>query len=404
MMDDQTAPEDTLPERIARFESELIPHPTHKQALDAIRALHSRWRPPHVTKRPKARALLLVGESGAGKSSVLEQFHDKFPDIRLDDVVDGMIGGVPVEPELLERLRDADHKPILVVELTSRMTERQLVGALFGALGYKDRPEWNQADVIGKIADYAAELWVQLIFIDEGHNMVRLRRPKGASEVIEFLKSLLNRIGIPIVIAGLPELLDIQRDKRDRQMARRLQAAVHLVPYDWWTVDGRTKFLALLRRFEKKLGLPEASNLSDHDFAARIYVATAGEVGWISKYLSLALELAVIRNMGSVTIDLLAEVHDSLERSSAPSVQKLSFDQKLDLAPRPSAWESLDPAGNPFLCAFEALPDLLEARRDALRDAVPGTEGRTPGKPRDDSRNTGLQARGAPTFAPFGRN
>ena len=172
---------------------------------------------------------------------MLEKYWEEFPEIRLEDVVDGMLGGYPVKEELLERLRDANFKPLVMVELTRRMTERQFVGALFGALGYRDRREWNQANVIKKISEYVNDLGVQVILIDEGHNMANFR--DGTSELIEFLKSLLNQIGVPIVVAGLPGLLKIQNYDGDRQMGRRLQPAIHLVPYDWWTVQGRTRFL-----------------------------------------------------------------------------------------------------------------------------------------------------------------
>ena len=388
-------------DRLDRFETEIIAHALHMQALDAIARLHARWKPRGTPRRPKARALLIVGESGAGKSTALEDYVARHPGIGLCDVVDGAINGVPVPPALLERLRDADYKPVLLLELRKRMNERQLVGALYRALGYKDRKDWNTTNVIDQIVALANDLGVELILIDEGHNMLA-KGPDGVSAIIEFLKSLLNKIGIPIVIAGLPQLLAVRDDITDRQMARRLEPSVLLVPYDWWTIEGRTLFVRLLMAFEKRLGLPEPSNLFEHEFAKRIYVATGGEVGWISKYLRLGLEKALRTGAPKLTPELFATVHAELEQKYAAPERSLDFDEVVNLDLEGGEPDPVAAMANPFLCNSADLLAMWQKRKAQLAGRSLDS-GKPEGKERDSSRRTALKGRGRSAYAPFGK-
>ncbi len=63
---------------------------------------------------------------------------------------------------------------------------------------------------------------LEIILVDEGHSLVVEGNAAATKDVFEFLKSLLNRIGRPIVIAGLPHLLQLRGKRIDKQTARRL--------------------------------------------------------------------------------------------------------------------------------------------------------------------------------------
>ncbi|MBP2232607.1 copper(I)-binding protein [Azospirillum agricola] len=91
---------------------------------------------------------------------------------------------------------------------------------------------------------------------------------------------------------------------------------------------------ATLRAAEKRRGVlasaPEgapappswtlSSGLAKHDFARRFYVATGGEIGILSKYLSEALSRVRADSLRSIGMELMAEVHDGWHRTYEPDV------------------------------------------------------------------------------------
>jgi DNA transposition AAA+ family ATPase len=366
---DMTRP--TLPDAVLAFETTVIPHTRHVEAKAAIRELHGRYRPREETRRFKARALLIVGAAGAGKTTALEDYMADYPDIATED---------------------GDIRRIVYVEAPERTTRRALVGAILGAYGYRARDHWNTSELIEKIAFYAEETGTEMIFIDEGHHMVNGNKPDMTAEVTEFIKSLLNRVKVQVVIAGLPRLLDIAvPGERTMQLRRRLQPTVILKPYDWATRSGRTMFSSVLGVMEKMLGLPEPSGLAKHEMAKRIYVATGGEIGIVSKYLSQALSIALASGRRLIDLDLLGKVHGDWHPSYEHEARDmLDFDAILDDAQAPISDGPARP-DNPFLCSNERLREIW------LRDTAPR-------RPTNTSRVTRLRGKGAQPLRPFVRN
>lgn len=373
---------------IVAFETMVMTHPNHIEAKAAIARLHSRFQPT-ARRRLKARALLIVGGTGAGKTTALEHYHNEYPDCSLEN----KINSSKIVSDT--NLKDADVRRIIYVEAAKATTQRALVAALLGAFGYKASDHWNTSDIISKIEFYADQMCTEMIFIDEGHHLVSSTNPEQTEDVAEFIKSLLNRTKRQIVIAGSPTLLQITRYQ---QLHRRLQPSVILTPYHWGTRSGRLNFLLILSTFEKMLCLPEPSGLAKHDFARRIYVATGGEIGIVSKYLSEALSRVRADNRRSIDMKLMAEVHDSWYRSYAPD-QILDFDSVLDDAD----FLEMAPAGrnvdNPFLCDDSQLKGLwnkLQFNRDVILTAVRVDA--------DGSRVTKLKATGRAPYTPLTRS
>ncbi|WP_158011633.1 TniB family NTP-binding protein [Sphingomonas turrisvirgatae] len=357
-----------VPDAVLTFETTVIPHTRHTEAKAAIRELHGRYRPREDARRFKARALLIVGAAGSGKTTALEDYMADYPD---------------------RATEDGDIRRIVYVEAPERTTRRALVGAILGAYGYRARDHWNTSEVIEKIAFYAEETGTEMIFIDEGHHMVNENNAETTAEVTEFIKSLLNRVKVQIVIAGLPRLLDIAvPGERTMQLRRRLQPTVILKPYDWATRSGRTMFSGVLGVMEKMLGLPEASGLAKHEMAKRIYVATGGEIGIVSKYLSQALSTALANGRRSIDLDLLGQVHAGWYPVYQADVgDMLDFDALLEDEPVETGMVPLR-LDNPFLCSGERLREIW------LRDTDPPP-------PMNMSRVTKLRGRGAQPLRPF---
>ena len=334
-------------DRIVAFETSIIPHKALENAEGAIRKLQSRYRPPGQ-RQLKARALLLVGESGSGKSTVLESYfeHNKPKTLAEAETEDG------------------DIRPVVMVEVPQRPGRRQFVAAIMGELGYKVKDDWDTSEIIRKISYYCRELQVQVLLIDEAHHIVEGKKQDAEEDISEFIKSLLNQCRVQIVLSGLPSLLKLREYK---QLKRRLQAPVQLRPYNWSTLEGRIEFLAVLAQFEEQAALPMSSNLADHEVAKRIYCATGGHIGLVSKYLSEALERAIDQGKEVLDLELLAEVYAAFEDQDEDNDELLDdFDAK----PRTKKSQKKRTAGNPFLATNAELKVLWMAMKDKRDEMV----------------------------------
>jgi len=344
---------------LAEFETKVIPHDGLTDAKKAIRTLHARYR-PSGRNRLKARALFVVGDPGAGKTTLLEDYAAEFPTVETED---------------------GDIRRVVYVEAPKRTTQRALVATILQELGYKVRDTWNTDEILRRINFYFQEMKVEVLLIDEGHHMVNQSTDDGIQDLSEFVKSLLNRCQTQIVFAGLPALLKLGNYK---QVKRRLQRTVRLRPYNWSLKRQRVNFLTLLMMFEKRMDLPQASNLVAHDTAKRIYCATGGHIGLVSKLLSETLRIALEEGLAKVDLPLLARAYPILdpvsEREAELDDQLLDFDEIIDEADIEEVNER-DPA-NPFEATEDELRVLWQKMAGSrLQDISPRTRIQKTGQP-----------------------
>lgn len=332
---------------VAELELTIVPHAQITEALEALAALQARSTAKAKKGRTlKARGLLITGHAGAGKTTVIEYWKEIHPDIETDE---GVI------------------KPVLYVKVPETPTKRAIVAAILGAMGYNAPKDINSFDIIEEIRKKVELLGVLLIILDEAHHVLESKDPVDVSE---FLKSLLNAIEVGIVLSGAPSLNEL---KTSAQFSRRLMPDVRLRPYNWCNTVERLEYLTFLGSIEKQcIDLPEPSNLKDEDIARRLYVASRGEIGLVTKYVSQALQWATTRNLPRIDLALLAEV-DAAWSPVSNATDDIAFDDDISIADDADIDDLLaiarapkiDRATNPFACKRNALAGILAERMAA---------------------------------------
>ena len=354
---------------VAELELAIIVHAQLTAALEAFAKLQARARARTEGRRLKARGLLLMGTSGSGKSTAVELCKQLNPDV---ETPDGLI------------------KPVLIVEVPATPTKRALVAAILGSMGYVAGRDVNSYDIIEEVAAKASLLGVEMIILDEAHHILD---SKDSQDISEFLKSLLNKAGCGMVFAGLPELRELRTSS---QFDRRLEPDITLCAYDWTAKAERLEFLVLLDKLETEfIRLPQPSNFADQDFARRLYTATKGEIGLVTKYLSQALLLAKARALQHIDLRLLAEV-DAAWHPARSAALEVAFDQNIDLDDDPDLATlvvdarkvEIDKEQNPFACDPKRLSQIWQDRV------------RQPDRYVMANKRTGIRARGTGPDAP----
>ncbi len=199
-------------EVMERVRSRYISSARDRELEKAVNYLIERtiWRatpgaPVSATVRPEARALVLIGNSGTGKTTALDWLfarHPAFPNFRQPGCI------------------------LISVRVPDSCTLRTLGRLILAALGYPleaDRREYLVWEMVRRRLDTQQ---VRFIHLDEIQNITSTANALEAVRILIMLKTFLNnkRNPISLILSGLPEVAGfIQDDPQTRRRARFLQ-------------------------------------------------------------------------------------------------------------------------------------------------------------------------------------
>ncbi len=321
----------TMAERQAALQAVFLHHPRFKWALKKLNSIGSRVT--HEGDVLPGVARVVVGEAGAGKTRLLETvLQEKWAKADLEG-------------------DSGDRRPALYVEVPPKVQPRGLVMAVLRALGEPAFKSWTTEDGVEQLAHIFQGVGVRVLLLDEAHWLMKSKSFSVRDENAEIVKSLMNRIGLHIVIAGTAEVDEFHRHFHG-QMRRRLLTKVYLQPYNWSRRGERLQFRSILRCYEEAIGYAVPSHIWERDLASRIYLVSRGELGVVVQYLTCAIELIEEGQGASISPEILAEVHRGLSADRALQVGGLDDDDD-------GASEDRD---NPFTCGAATLRRLWDER------------------------------------------
>jgi hypothetical protein len=225
-------------------------------------------------------AFVLKGETGSGKSRLVERVMAAFNDVDQTPVLEP--GKV-----LVKTLR------ALYCRVPTDATTRAAAKKLVEALGIPAPARLGAEDLARLIRAWAPRRKLELAFFDELHHFVQKvdNRPIVITNAANWLKLFLDELNVPAVFIGTSDL-DPLLDHDEGQLRTRVSRVKEILPFDFDDDQQRDDYRTVLYSFEREIGLPQASNLADLDLAERIYIASAGYVGRIFKLLHTAIEVA----------------------------------------------------------------------------------------------------------------
>ena len=232
----------------------VIEHPEFTRTVREIARLHERWVASQV-----AGALLIVGQSGAGKSTVLDYYLQRFPSRR--------------EPRRMVI-------PVLKVLTPEAPTVKAMSEAVLVALGDTAATRGSAAVKTNRIALFLRECRVELILFDEFHHFCDSRAPERR-RVTDWLKNLLNECGKPVVLLGLPRAISALYS--NEQLRRRFASPFYYKEFGFRTEEEQTLFRGLLKHFQEMSKLTWSLDLSHPDVAMRFHFATNGLIDYVVK-------------------------------------------------------------------------------------------------------------------------
>ncbi|MQT13061.1 TniB family NTP-binding protein [Segnochrobactrum spirostomi] len=270
-----------LEERIiARWPSLWI---GHRAADDVFKTLDRYLlTPPSI--RP--RNLLIFGESGVGKSTILNRWESR---VRADNA---------------KRVESEDHDgagewvvlPAIRFQTPPAGDEAKLYNNILLEFGMRLSPSMALAQKELMVRRLIAQCGVRVMLMDEFHNALSGRFDKRLHFNV-LIKNLTNETGVPIVAAGT-ESVDQVFQKED-QLNRRFNR----LKLERMKMDGEWR--RILRAYGKLIPLRRPSDLSEAGLSERLYALSKGVIGELSNILYDAALAAVDSGEECITDKLI---------------------------------------------------------------------------------------------------
>ena len=243
----------------------LVAHTAFKQAQQRLDVLFQ-----SAADHSGAEGLAIVGESGTGKTSVLDTFAMN---------------------HRATRTKDGMHVPILRATVPSGPNAKNLAGAMLNGLYCSDSYRGTQDDKTHQLKALIKNTGTRMIMIDEFQYFYDRGTERIMHHVDDWLKGLMDDTRVAIVVAGLPSCQYVIN--QNEQLGRRFHAPLTLPRFSWTNSSERLEFTAILDGFNDRIAtVYESPQLHSDSMAFRFYCATGGLIAYVAKILLHTLRCA----------------------------------------------------------------------------------------------------------------
>lgn len=254
-------PTENRPEAIA-FTQHLVEHERFVHGLLKINQVHR-------THSSEPSGLMLLGDAGLGKTRLVEDYKR-----RID------------QPSTIER----DRNTVLIVQMAASSSVDRFYAKMLRALNDPAPASGRIADKEERVYTLLLEQGVELIVIDEVHNMLPSDTDGGRSSVIaNTLKNLMNETRLPVVMVGEPRAIALQ--ERHKAIMSRFQNTHMLSAMSCSTPAEIEYFQGYLNGVEQAMEM-KTVKLDSSEFAIRMWAASAGNPREIRKIIVSTIDYA----------------------------------------------------------------------------------------------------------------
>lgn len=262
----------SMAERIAFLrEPRWIDYPVAREILETLRALMGR------PARPRMQNLLLVGEPGSGKTTILRRFFE-------------LHGQGYVNKEV------RPVKPVILTGVPANANERGLYAAVLECFWAPYRGTDPIAKLRYQVIHQLRDCHTRVLVID-GIDALLTGSTTQRQVVMNTIKFLGNELMIPIVGAGTRQAARVLNT--DPQLVSRFDA-IRLPP---WSLN--KVFERFLASFEQMLPLREPSRLSQPELAFALHSRCAGNLGRLHRLLTECAIVAIESGVEHIDLDIM---------------------------------------------------------------------------------------------------
>ncbi|MGH8493084.1 MAG: TniB family NTP-binding protein [Moraxellaceae bacterium] len=264
----------------------------------------------------QSAAMMVLGESGTGKSTLLKAFMERYP---------------------RQITEEKTSIPVLSVEIPSRPTIKSTADAILtqfdrlyvgGSAGEKTK----------RIKLLIKQCEVRVIVFDEFQHFIDRGTTTANTAVADWIKGLMNETKVSVVIFGLPRAARILR--YNDQLRRRFSAAIKMRPWVFESSEDIREFKGIIKALERATNLPAPGELHTEDMMRRLFFASGGLIGYLAKLVTMSACTAMKNGDGRITI---AHLHSTFIKHiwAEATSNRNPFNESFE-------WRPLNRANEPF--------------------------------------------------------
>lgn len=253
--------------------SVLINHPDFANAMRTIERQHNSV----IKNGDFSTGTIIIGESGAGKTTVCKTYRDRFP----------------VHEEPTRR-----HTRVVLVSVPSKPTVKSLATAILAAVKFVPISGSNAAKLTETILKQFEGCGVEVMFLDEFQHFLEGNR-NDLREVTNWLKGLIDDLHTAVFLCGVPSLRRVLQT--NKQLRRRFSRVTEMGAFNIQSSTEAARFVGILQALCRDMPLPTV-DFKDKEVATKIYFATSGLIDYMCKLINGAYENAVSRGAKEVAL------------------------------------------------------------------------------------------------------
>jgi predicted AAA+ superfamily ATPase len=280
---------DQIIDKFSRF---IYPHPDYAKALKVITKSIN-----NTVNSNQPMAAVLTGLTGTGKTTlikhVIAQNYRKPQDIENTDSVVKIVPAyhctVPADASI----------KALAIAMLKHLDGEDLSG--------------NATILTKRLSTLIKTCQTQVIFLDEFQHLLSKKARNGGESVTDWVKTLMDETGVPVIIAGMPACEGIIDSHPQLSGRYPYRASLGLLPFD---ADNNIYMAKTIQSFinaiETHLNMHCVPKLYEEEYLASIYVATGGNMRSIRQLIIESLSNTIMAKRKEVLLEDIIDAVDVL--------------------------------------------------------------------------------------------
>lgn len=257
--------------------------------------------------------LVVLGETGVGKSTLLLHLLRKYPRI---------------EHKTFSEI------PLLYLEVPARSTIPRLCGEMLKAIGLPFQIAGDDGETA--LITLIKACKIKLVVLDEVNHLVERGKSRTHYNVGDWVKQISHKAGASFLLAGTSRSARLL--KTNEQLGDRFAEVVQLRPL-------KDKHLVgALKAFQTHLAGVDSVDLTSESLANAFAFATGGRLRAIRRLLIRAVEIGFRAPMPKIDLQVLFKAFEEVIYPEAPAARN-PFSPKFDGRPLIRAGEPFSPRG-----------------------------------------------------------
>jgi len=279
--------------------------PAFLSAKQVIVDLDADWRTAAV-----GACIFVVGENGAGKSTVADDFVREIAERTGGTACHGNVEVLPtgerMPPSWGVRLRTSSgfERPVVKVGIGPRPRFNGLMADYLLQLGVKPSANATFGQLTTLAVHHSITQNVKTVIFDECQQVVE---SAASWEAADLFRHLLDLARVQVVLMGMPHAVDIA--DINKAVRRRTRDRHTIPPFECTPDDPKSAYMRFCADAEAILPFDSPSGLDRPDMALRMHLASEGYPGVLVPLLQAAAGNAISKEQDSITKKVLAETY-----------------------------------------------------------------------------------------------